>query len=145
MPIRQRTGAILALAGTYESAHSFASYANWIVPGRIMLGRYPYVEPSRCQHREQGEEQLSAILGAGITTFVSLQVGSECGARGRVEPPTLGGASGWHLRVAGGGGDAQPRDSQDEVPAQADMRVAGANGFLPYKATAEMIHATLVG
>ena len=32
------------------------------------------MEPSRCLHREQGEEQLSKILEAGITTFVSLQV-----------------------------------------------------------------------
>jgi hypothetical protein len=61
-------------AGGYEAAHAFATYANWIVPGRIMLGRYPYVEPSRCSSRELGEEQLTAIIQAGVTTFVSLQV-----------------------------------------------------------------------
>ena len=40
-----------------------------------MVGRYPYVEPSRVTDKEQGEAQLEKILGAGITTFVSLQVG----------------------------------------------------------------------
>jgi len=34
---------------------------------------------------------------------------------------------------------------QDEVPAQQEMRIAGVNGFLPYKATAELIYAALVG
>jgi hypothetical protein len=39
-----------------------------------MLGRYPYVEPSRCYTRDQGDQQLDEILRAGVTTFVSLQV-----------------------------------------------------------------------
>lgn len=38
-----------------------------------MLGRYPFVEPSRCQSREQGEKQLEAILKSGMNTFVCLQ------------------------------------------------------------------------
>ena len=33
----------------FEEAHRFSSYANWIIPGHVMLGRYPYVEPSRCR------------------------------------------------------------------------------------------------
>lgn len=44
-----------------------------------MLGRYPHVEPSRCATRDQGEVQLRQILEAGITTFVSLQVGDPRG------------------------------------------------------------------
>ena len=51
----------------------FASYANWLVKGRLMVGRYPYVERGRCREEAQGREQVAAILGAGITTFVSLQ------------------------------------------------------------------------
>ena len=38
-----------------------------------------------------------------------------------------------------------PPPLKEEVPAQQDMRVAGVGGFLPYKATAELIHATLIG
>jgi Cyclin-dependent kinase inhibitor 3 (CDKN3) len=38
-----------------------------------MAGRYPYVEPSRCSSRTQGEAQLDAILRAGVTRFVCLQ------------------------------------------------------------------------
>ncbi|KAL4423893.1 hypothetical protein ABPG75_001194 [Micractinium tetrahymenae] len=57
----------------YESACAFTDFANWLIPGRVMLGRYPFVEPSRCRSRDVGEEQLRQLLAAGITTFVSLQ------------------------------------------------------------------------
>ena len=36
--------------------------------------RYPFVEPSMCHSRDQGEQQLNDILSAGISTFVCLQV-----------------------------------------------------------------------
>lgn len=61
------------LNDNYEQACAFASYANWIIPGHVLVGRYPYVEPSRCTTREQGEEQVRRILEAGINTFISLQ------------------------------------------------------------------------
>ena len=35
-------------AGTYQENTKFAPYANWLIPGHLMVGRYPYVEPSRC-------------------------------------------------------------------------------------------------
>jgi hypothetical protein len=38
-------------AGNYESAVTFTSYANWLIPGSLMVGRYPFVEPSRCCSR----------------------------------------------------------------------------------------------
>jgi hypothetical protein len=38
------------------------------------VGRYPYVEPSRCKTYQEGEQKLEQILKAGITTFMSLQV-----------------------------------------------------------------------
>ena len=39
-----------------------------------MVGRYPYVEPSRCSSREVGEEQVRDILErGGVRRFVSLQ------------------------------------------------------------------------
>jgi len=38
-----------------------------------MLGRYPFIEPSRCKTRAEGEAQLAAILDTGVTAFVCLQ------------------------------------------------------------------------
>ena len=32
---------------------------------------------SRCQSREKGERQLQQLLDAGVSTFISLQVGGE--------------------------------------------------------------------
>lgn len=63
----------LPLDDNYEIAHTFAPYANWLIRGRLMLGRYPFVEPSRVLDRQTGERQISEILDAGITTFVCLQ------------------------------------------------------------------------
>lgn len=34
---------------SFADAHAFESYANWLIPGRLLVGRYPYVEPSRCR------------------------------------------------------------------------------------------------
>ncbi|MEW5305002.1 MAG: hypothetical protein WDW36_007574 [Sanguina aurantia] len=90
------------LDAAFEKAHAFKSFSNWIVPGSVMLGRYPHVEPSLCTSRKQGEQQLTAILEAGVTTFISLQA---------------------------------------ELPPQSDLTLAGLNGFLPYRATAELIQA----
>eukprot|EP00210_Caulerpa_lentillifera_P005863 g5607.t1 len=85
-PIRVRSQAIangteLALAlkpldGSYETVHKFSSFSNWILPGHLMIGRYPYVEPGelkKCRTHEIGERQLRQILETGIRTFVSVQ------------------------------------------------------------------------
>lgn len=39
----------VAYAENYEVANTFSSYANWLIRGRLMLGRYPFVEPSRAR------------------------------------------------------------------------------------------------
>ena len=44
----QRDTRVMLAAENYEVAHTFASYANWLIRGHLMLGRYPFVEPSRC-------------------------------------------------------------------------------------------------
>ena len=47
---RRRLSACLGAADEgFADAHAFKSYANWLIPGRLLLGRYPYVEPSRCR------------------------------------------------------------------------------------------------
>lgn len=61
-------------ADNYESNHTFSNFANWLIPGTLLVGRYPYVEPSRCKTYEEGEQKLQQILDTGVTTFVSLQV-----------------------------------------------------------------------
>uniref|UniRef100_A0A7R9VHW3 Tyrosine specific protein phosphatases domain-containing protein n=1 Tax=Chlamydomonas euryale TaxID=1486919 RepID=A0A7R9VHW3_9CHLO len=94
------------LDDTYEREHTFSKYANWVVPGMLMQGQYPFVAPEVCSSRDEGVQRIREILEAGVSTFVSL-VG--------------------------------------EVPAQKDMRIGGEQGFLPYKATAELIQSSLNG
>lgn len=166
---------ICAAADDYASVHKFAAFGNWIVPGHVMLGRYPFVEPSRCTTRAIGEAQLEQILGAGITTFVSLQVGPwrklrafsllvvvrcTCCACSAATSSTCSAATSreqlLHALPAHAWPDAAapishtaantpPMLPQAEIPAQEEMTVAGANGFLPYKSTADLIRCTLNG
>ncbi len=65
------------MPATYEAQHTFSNFANWIVPGHVMLGRYPFMAPDFCAARDEGERQIAQILEADITTFVSLQVRTE--------------------------------------------------------------------
>jgi len=69
---------LLPLDGSYNQATTFSDFANWILPGRLLVGRYPFVEPSRCQSREKGERQLQQLLDAGVSTFISLQEEIPC-------------------------------------------------------------------
>jgi hypothetical protein len=63
-----------ALDNSYETLVTFSEYANWLVPGTLMLGRYPFVEPSRLEgKRKEGEEQLERIISNGVRTFYCLQ------------------------------------------------------------------------
>lgn len=45
----RKFGAYAAEEAEYDAAHSLSPFANWIIPGKVLLGRYPYVEPSRCR------------------------------------------------------------------------------------------------
>ena len=36
------------VADSYQNKVKFMPYANWLIPGHLMVGRYPYIEPSRC-------------------------------------------------------------------------------------------------
>lgn len=57
----------------YEIKMKFQEFANWLIPGSLMAGRYPFVEPSRCRDRKTGEEMLEELITAGVTTFICLQ------------------------------------------------------------------------
>eukprot|EP01026_Neomeris_dumetosa_P067583 TRINITY_DN65923_c0_g1_i6.p2 TRINITY_DN65923_c0_g1~~TRINITY_DN65923_c0_g1_i6.p2 ORF type:complete len:273 (-),score=14.03 TRINITY_DN65923_c0_g1_i6:309-1127(-) len=56
----------------YEQTVRVSHFANWVMPGRMMLGRYPYFDSVSCTSHEQGEEYLKTILQNGVDTFVCL-------------------------------------------------------------------------
>ena len=56
-----------------QSVFRVSSTANWLVPGSVMLGRYPGQEPSRVGTEEGARQNLGAIVGAGVDVFVCLQ------------------------------------------------------------------------
>jgi len=58
-------------AFTGRKTFAGSGYANWI-SDNIMLGRYPYVEPSRLRSEDAGQARLAELLRAGIDVFVSL-------------------------------------------------------------------------
>eukprot|EP01026_Neomeris_dumetosa_P022316 TRINITY_DN19249_c0_g2_i1.p1 TRINITY_DN19249_c0_g2~~TRINITY_DN19249_c0_g2_i1.p1 ORF type:complete len:254 (-),score=8.52 TRINITY_DN19249_c0_g2_i1:392-1153(-) len=68
-----RMPSLSPLDGDYERRMCFTPFANWVIKGRLMLGRYPYVEPSRCRLSQVGKKQLDKILSQNIDTFVCLQ------------------------------------------------------------------------
>ncbi|KAG1667516.1 hypothetical protein FOA52_013706 [Chlamydomonas sp. UWO 241] len=94
------------LDDTFEATHTFTEFANWVVPGAIMQGQYPFIAPKLCETRQKGEERIAIILEAGIDTFVSLN---------------------------------------NELPPQPEMTLAGKDGYIGYKATAELIQAAMNG
>ena len=52
-------------------------FCNWLVPGKVMLGRYPHGTPVGSKtgrpSPEESRAHLRRVLGAGVTTFVMLQ------------------------------------------------------------------------
>lgn len=140
----------------YEAKCAFSDFANWIIPGSVLLGRYPFIEPSRCLTRAQGEMHLSQILEADIDTFVCLQVRRQ-GARARPAPlvhpqeyigPTLlpsaaAVSSAWTHDVLSLHSASHAAASQEELPAQEQLKMVGKSGFMPYKTTAELIQCSL--
>ncbi len=68
-----KVNALPKLDESYETLTAFSDYANWIIPGSLMLGRYPHIEPSRCTERKTGEAQLERLISNGIRTFCCLQ------------------------------------------------------------------------
>ncbi|CAJ1377172.1 unnamed protein product [Effrenium voratum] len=64
----------LRMAFSALSPSAFSRHANWLVPGQLMVGRYPYVNPVYCDQLEEAEAHLAALLEeAKVSTFVCLQ------------------------------------------------------------------------
>jgi hypothetical protein len=114
------------LDDAYEAATAFSAYANWLIPGRLMAGRYPYVEPNRCTTRAAGDAQLVALVGAGVTTFVSLQ--AELPPQGEMSLAGVGGFLPYRATATLVAAAAAPPPSIAECGA---LRTPQLNKFLP--------------
>ena len=68
----------LSDAALLRSTHYVSGSANWLLPGRVLVGRYPGTLPG-----ETTEAAIGAIASAGVDTFVCLQA----------EVPAHGGAA----------------------------------------------------
>jgi len=56
-----------------RSVFRVSTTANWLVPGSVMLGRYPGQEPSRVGTDAEARANLAPIVGGGVDVFVCLQ------------------------------------------------------------------------
>ncbi|CAL1144155.1 unnamed protein product [Cladocopium goreaui] len=54
----------MTLAIPAPAPQRFSEHANWLIPGRLMLGRYPFVSPVYCPSLSEGHEQLRSLLEA---------------------------------------------------------------------------------
>lgn len=59
-------------AEEFDARHQFSEFANWVVPGCIMVGEYPFVNGSTCTDHNAGETRLQQALKAGVTAFASM-------------------------------------------------------------------------
>jgi alanine transaminase len=164
LPPRDALPPLPPLDDDYERRVSFSPFANWLIPGALALGRYPFVEPSRCGARAQGEAQLAALMAPPLRRGAAAAGGAEGGGGSVVVPVVVvGGGGGGGSGTNGGGESFIPAASavnngnpglgvrtffslQAELPPQWLMPVGGAaGGFLPYKAAAELIRAGMAG
>lgn len=59
-------------ADEFDAVHKFSDSANWLVPGGIMVGEYPFMNGSTCTDHKAGEKRLDQALRAGITAFAGM-------------------------------------------------------------------------
>jgi hypothetical protein len=83
----------LAFSSSYRSADgSPRGFCNWLIPGRVMAGRYPNSTPwgskTGSPTAQESRAHLDQLIAAGVDTFVCLQ--AEVPAQ-----DAEGGASGW--------------------------------------------------
>ncbi|DBB17424.1 hypothetical protein WJX82_010099 [Trebouxia sp. C0006] len=120
--------ALPALDDTYQDRVKFTPYANWLIPGHLMVGRYPYVEPSRCPSRDKGEAQVRNIVEAGITTFVCLQ--EELPSQDKMK---IGGHNGFMPYMSVAKGIAASLTGPSETAEMDGLRNPHIDRFLPPK------------
>lgn len=64
---------VWAHAGDFPARHTFSGYANWLVPGYVMVGQYPFVHGSTCKAHGDGEARLQQILQACSLAMFGIQ------------------------------------------------------------------------
>ncbi|KAL3143255.1 hypothetical protein ABBQ38_002104 [Trebouxia sp. C0009 RCD-2024] len=121
-----------SLDDSYQDNVKFTPYANWLIPGHLMVGRYPYVEPSRCRRREKGEAQVRKVVEAGITTFVCLQ--EELPAQDKMK---IGGHRGFMPYMAVAQGIAASLNGPGKTAEMDGIRNSHIDKFLPPKRKSE--------
>ena len=50
-----------------------SDYSNWVIPGLLMCGPYPYVDGINFPTNEEGDLNLGSIINDEIDTFICLQ------------------------------------------------------------------------
>lgn len=61
-----------------QKTQTCSDYANWVVPGKIMCGPYPWLDEGHGKHRNfptlaTANANIEAIIEDGVNTFVCLQ------------------------------------------------------------------------
>lgn len=69
-------------AAVLQDSHGFSAEQNWLVPGRVMLGRYP-----GSGRGQRVDAVVDALRTAGVTTFVCLQSELPPQDSGAANPP----------------------------------------------------------
>uniref|UniRef100_A0A7S2BYD3 Tyrosine specific protein phosphatases domain-containing protein n=1 Tax=Florenciella parvula TaxID=236787 RepID=A0A7S2BYD3_9STRA len=62
-----------AVTSELEPEATWSNYANWIIPGKLMVGRYPGVAPDQRNLTLAQERAHELVAHAKITAWVSLQ------------------------------------------------------------------------
>mmetsp|Transcript_70304 Transcript_70304/g.217451 ORF Transcript_70304/g.217451 Transcript_70304/m.217451 type:complete len:212 (+) Transcript_70304:234-869(+) len=66
----------------------FSHFANWLLPQRLLAGRYPYANPGYCDSLSEADKQLNALVqDAKVSAFVCLQAELPPQADRRSWPP----------------------------------------------------------
>jgi hypothetical protein len=63
-------------AAAVRDGHAVSVFANWVVPGWLMVGRYPHLPPDRGKTGLDGasaDRQVQMLVQCGCRTFLSLQ------------------------------------------------------------------------
>lgn len=164
LPARDALPPLPPLDDDYERRVSFSPFANWLAPGALAVGRYPFVEPSRCLSRAQGEAQLAALMaparrrqggaawsssgsGSGSSGSSDEEESSNSNSNNDGDSDSDNTNGGSNVNNGNPGCGVRTFFSlQSELPPQWSMPVGGSGGgFLPYKAAAELIHAGMAG
>ena len=56
-----------------KAEHSASVFCNWVVPGLLMVGRYPHMSPSCGMDMSEADARVAYLVSQGCHKFLSLQ------------------------------------------------------------------------